>query len=81
MHKNRTLKYIAGAFGVAAMALLSATATHTAPVESFQAKSGGGGGGGNPTGNATASTNAPMMQLGQTAGEAPTTTTTTPPAR
>lgn len=68
MQTNRSLRYIAGAFSVGALVLLSAMATHTGTAESVQAK-------GNPNGNATASTKAPLMQFGQTAGEEPTTTT------
>lgn len=67
-------KLLAGALGVGALIVLSATAIHDGMTQgithSVQA-----GGRGNPTGNATAPATPPKMLLGETAGEEPTTTT------
>ncbi|MCB0932010.1 MAG: hypothetical protein KDB71_08950 [Mycobacterium sp.] len=67
-------KLLAGAFGVGALIVLSATAIHEgmAPGITHSVQAGGRG---NPTGNATAPAKPPKMLLGETAGEGPTTTT------
>jgi hypothetical protein len=73
----RNVRHLAGALGVGALIVLSATSIHNGltigTTQSVQAK-----GGGSPTGNATAPAKPPQMRFGQTAGEEPITTTTAP---